>query len=188
MLTLQALRAIMTRKSTFLSLQSWLTIPFQTNSKDVFHHLVELVFELCAVLEAFDNATENESSIPSSEVRVPLALDCQALYARFETWFETLQSLFAGPLYNLTPFHPFAPGDESSSGPVFSSFLSFPDLATAQIVMNSWSSFLVLHTTAESSSRALTTTGAILGPESLDAVEGCTNIALLVAQSIPYRL
>ena len=74
----------MTRKSTFLSLQSWLTIPFQTNPKDVFHHLLDLVFELGAVLEAFDNAKENESSSPSSEVRVQLALDCQALHARFE--------------------------------------------------------------------------------------------------------
>jgi hypothetical protein len=74
-LTSQALRAVMIRKESFLSLPNWLTVPFQINPKDVFHRLLGLVFELCSILKAFDK--EKELSSPGNGVLSQLTLDCQ---------------------------------------------------------------------------------------------------------------
>lgn len=114
-LTSQALRAVMTRKESFLSLPNWLTVPFQINPKDVFHRLLGLVFELCSILKAFDK--EKELSSPGNGALFQLTLDCQHLHSRFQEWFESLKALYRGPLHILIPGYNFAPEDESAKGP-----------------------------------------------------------------------
>ena len=49
----------MSRKSSFLCLEEWLTVPFVSTPKDSFHQFLDLVLELAAVPESSDQASVN---------------------------------------------------------------------------------------------------------------------------------
>jgi hypothetical protein len=204
-LIMEALRAVMTRKGSFLSEQKWLAIPFANNPKDVYHHLLDLIFELCNILEAFDD--EKAKSNSNIGTLLQLSQDCKSLQARFEEWLDTLKVLFqtlpgalymqqsasnlrfpSGPLYSETPVYAFAPEDESPLGPVFTNFLDFPDLAIAQTLLNFWGTFLILQTTAAAISQAVEAGGAYVPGNSPGSIDKCTATAVMIAKSVPYCL
>jgi hypothetical protein len=91
---LRALQSIMSRKSSFLASNEWLTIPFTITPKDSFHSLLDLVFDLAAILECSDAA----SLSPQSELRVrqDLATRCEDLSRRLEAWYEMLTTSSGG--------------------------------------------------------------------------------------------
>lgn len=130
----QALRAILTRKSSFLGEPIWCEIPFEEQPKDPFHSLMDTVFKFATVLEMNDRA--KSSSQPEIKLQRKLAVDCEHISKALNSWLVTFTQLFPGGIiYTPTPSYPIVPEDSSPDGPVFSTYLQFPDLAIAQITI-----------------------------------------------------
>jgi hypothetical protein len=136
MLRLQALRGILTRQRSFLSEAEWNTIPFEKRPKYSFQHLLDLMFDLCGILEMLEN--EKLVSSPGKCGRVQIEVDFESLQGRYREWYKFLVEQNIMPVYTLNLAFNFAPEDEKEEGAVFGHFLEFPNFAVAQMMMYYW--------------------------------------------------
>jgi hypothetical protein len=128
----------MSRKSSFLGEPDWLEIPFQFLPKDIFNQLLDSCFKLAAILEAVDKA--KLSSPPDTMLlRQQIVTECEAALAAHEIWHDTFREQSPGRIvYTSSPSYNLVSLDREPQGPVFQTYLQFPDLANAQMAINYW--------------------------------------------------
>jgi hypothetical protein len=119
-----------------LSEPEWNTIPFEKRPKDSFQLLLDLMIDLCGILEMLEN--EKFVSSPVKCRRIQIEVDFESLQGRYHEWYEALVGLNETPVYVFSTAYKFVAEDENEEGVVFNHSLEFPNFAMAQMMMYYW--------------------------------------------------
>lgn len=127
---------MMTRKRTFLADPKWLEVPFQSEPKDIFHHMLDPIFGFATVLEALDGAKHNSPG--ATAIRQQIATNCASIHTCLGQWYQTFTGLFPFTLYSSIPSYKLVSEDERGGSLVFPYYLHFLEFRLVQIMIVYW--------------------------------------------------
>ncbi|KAK5340458.1 hypothetical protein LTR07_003987 [Exophiala xenobiotica] len=171
--------ALATRKATYLGEEDWLNIPWTIFPKSDFHHLLDIMARMPALVEL----TECLGGEVDSEDIAVQKLDCLQqnwdFHSQLENWYHSLSNKSPVVLYSTEPTTSFF--TKSMTDPelenVFPTSLSFPTFDIARMHCFYWAALLRLYHNI-----------SILQPSAFLVHNQSIEVATLIAQSVQYLL
>ncbi|KAK5211638.1 hypothetical protein LTR41_003099 [Exophiala xenobiotica] len=171
--------ALATRKATYLGEEDWLNIPWTIFPKSDFHHLLDIMARMPALVEL----TECLGREVDSEDIAVQKLDCLQqnwdFHSQLENWYHSLSKKSPVVLYSTEPTTSFF--TKSMTDPelenVFPTSLSFPTFDIARMHCFYWAALLRLYHNI-----------SILQPSAFLVHNRSIEVATLIAQSVQYLL
>lgn len=80
--------ALLARRGTFLSTQSWCTTPWDTYPKSLFDRLLDMISYLASLVEQLDRLKTLQATTARRQDAERVLHSCQALERRFEQWLN----------------------------------------------------------------------------------------------------
>lgn len=170
----QIIHALALRKPTYLAQSDWLTIPWTTQPKPDFHHLLDIMTQIPILIHQTEQIYKVSQSNTSIVKQSQLLEQGWKVHLQLKDWYQQLGTRYSEPLYIERPSSLSCPNPlPTDLEDVFPTFLDFQTFEIARIHLFYWTSLLLLY------DNLLKTTIPSRDPNNLDSATSAIHPTIL---------
>ncbi|KAK5043626.1 hypothetical protein LTR84_011340 [Exophiala bonariae] len=140
------IHALALRKPTYLGQSEWLTIPWNTQPKPEFHHLLDIMTQIPTFIDQAEQVHHDPQSNLTRAQRLVLLDQGWGLYLQLKDWYRQLESRHSDSLYTEQPSSLSCPNPlPTYLEDIFPTFFNFQTFEVARMHLFYWTSLLLLY-------------------------------------------